>query len=59
MTSDDRYSHDQIVFSRGTHTCKVGNATVVVEVPSDINLQEFTRIFAPLMVNKAERQASA
>jgi len=50
---------DQIVFNKGVHTCKVGNATVVVEVPSDISLQDFTRIFAPLMVNKAERQVIA
>lgn len=50
---------NQIVFSQGTHTCQVGNATVVVEVPSDISLQDFTRIFAPLMVNKAERQVIA
>lgn len=59
MTIDDRYSPDQIVFSKGVHKCKVGNATVVVEVPSDISLKDFTRIFAPLMVNKAERQVIA
>lgn len=38
-----------VVFHKGTRTLKTGNATVTVIAPTDITLEHFSRIAAPLI----------
>lgn len=44
---------ESVVWHEGTHTVQVGNVTVVIDVPQDVTIGQFTRAFRPIIERRA------